>query len=186
MKRTMLFVMAGLLLGGAAYTGYADTDGDATVHVYVEVLPNVAVGAPFASVSAGSVQSGEFSCTITFTVDANLQKVWLSAEVTPLFKGDDPNGTEVPPIPIDLTKGVEITCDHATPTGASDNILDYVTPGTLDGFPSQSTDSTEFESSQNNHFSQNVYAKVTWNQDDPEKPTGEYSGLVKLMAVIVP
>jgi hypothetical protein len=41
-----------------------------------------------------------------------------------------------------------------------------------------------FGSGQNNHFSQNVTVTPTWNQTNPELPTGEYSGLVTLTAVI--
>jgi hypothetical protein len=48
------------------------------------------------------------------------------------------------------------------------------------------TETKAYESSQNNHFSQNVNVVVTWNQDDPEKPMGEYSGCVRLTALVLP
>ena len=42
-----------------------------------------------------------------------------------------------------------------------------------------------FESSQNGHFSQEVAVTCTWNQDDPEKPQGEYSGWVVLAGMVL-
>ena len=46
------------------------------------------------------------------------------------------------------------------------------------------TESLRFESSQNNHFSQDVFVTVTWIQIDPEQPTGEYSGRVRIIVFL--
>jgi hypothetical protein len=54
------------------------------------------------------------------------------------------------------------------------------------GFPTQRSETIGFESSQNNRFSQDVTVTVCWDQDDDEKPMGEYSGVVKLTSMIFP
>ena len=61
----------------------------------------------------------------------------------------------------------------------------YDQPVIIDGFPGMQTETLSFESAQNNHFSQQVDLVVTWTQDDPEKPMGEYSGKVKMWAHVV-
>jgi hypothetical protein len=137
-------------------------------------------------VDAGTVQTGEFCATITFRVDANLQQVCLLVEASPLYKGDDPNGEEVPPIPLDLSSGVEISPTNAYPLGGRDKIASYLEDSMIGNFPAKKTESICYESSQNNHFSQDVLVTVCWNQDDPEKPTGEYSGKVRLTALLLP
>ena len=60
----------------------------------------------------------------------------------------------------------------------------FTTPYDYNGFLGLQTDYIGFESSQPGYFSQNVFVTVAWNQDDPEKPQGQYSGLVTLLATI--
>ncbi len=43
-----------------------------------------------------------------------------------------------------------------------------------------------FESNQDGRFSSDIDVTVTWDQDDPTKPEGNYRGFVTLYAVIVP
>ena len=190
MKRVLktlpaLMLVPALML--AAGTVRGDTEGSASAHVYVVVDPNVAVSAETPIVDAGTVQTGEFSATICFRVDANLQMVYLYAAASGLYKGDDPTGSEVPPIPLNLSAGIEIAPTNANPVEGGSNIANYQSDQVdIDGFSAVTTDMICFESSQNNHFSQSVYITVWWIQDDPEKPTGEYSGKVKLWAVLMP
>jgi len=188
MKKLVLLLAVGLMLTGMAVSVRGDTEGSAAAHVFVNVDPNVGVQASTAIVDAGTVQTGDFSATIDFRVDANLQVVTLYAVASPLYKGDDPTGTEVAPIPLNLSEGIEIDPDNANPLGGGSQVAAFISGTTedIDGFPGVPTEQITFESSQNNHFSQNVRLTVVWNQDDPEKPTGEYSGKVKLWALLLP
>ena len=93
--------LAALLLLAAAARG--DSQGSASAKVYVDVRPNIALAAMRANVDAGTVRLNGFHTTIRFRIDANLECLWLYVEATPLFKADDPRGTEVAPIPLDTS-----------------------------------------------------------------------------------
>jgi len=174
-----------LLAGGVALLCQADTSGSATVTVHARVDPNVAVSARSSVVDAGTVQTGDFTATCEFRVDANKQQVSLYACASDLYKGDDPANREVAPIALKLSSGIVITPTHASPMAGGSNVAAFVGPTELiGGFPCRRTETVVFESSQNNRFSQSVFVTVTWTQDDPEKPMGEYSGKVRLVAFV--
>jgi hypothetical protein len=163
-----------------------DVAAEAFCHVYVDVNPNIAVNAMYPTFDLGGIQVGEIHGIVPFRIDANTEQVriWLAA--SRLYKGDQPDGTEVDPILFSwLTQGCEIYAESASPTGGADNHVDYITPMEIDGFPAFSTTALVFESAQNNHFSQGVDAVVHWYQNDPEKPMGQYSGRVKMLAEVV-
>jgi hypothetical protein len=184
MKRVALVLSVLAVIGFAVGTSYADPKGDAKAHVYVKVDPNIAVKPLAATVNAGTVQVGNFSAIVPFRVDANTEAVNLWAACSQLYKGNDPLGTEVAPIA--LSGGVPIQPTNANPVGGASNVASYAGAGEdVDGFPTLITNSIVFESSQNGHFSQDVSVTCSWNQDDPEKPTGEYSGVVKFYAEVV-
>ena len=148
------------------------------------VDPNIAVRALAASVDAGTVQVGEFSATVPFRVDANTEAVNIWVACSQLYKGNDPAGTEV--APIGLFNGVKIAPTNANPVKGGSNVAGYAGPGeVVEGFPTLVTNSIVFESSQNGHFSQDVAVTCSWFQNDPEKPMGEYSGVVKFYAEVV-
>ena len=180
---------AALLLAGAQ-GAWANTEAHATVQVYVEVEPSITISPSAPAIHLGSVQTGVISGQVPFRVDSNGQLVQFRAATTPLFKGGVAGNSvlaSVPPIPIRRESGIRINAEHANAAGGEDEVVDYVGPeGDVEGFPGLTTQSVEFESSQNNHFSQAVTLQVTWNQNDPEKPTGEYSGLVVLWAMVPP
>jgi len=46
------------------------------------------------------------------------------------------------------------------------------------------TEQLPFSAGQDGHFSEDVVVQCTWNQPDPELPTGEYSGMVIFTALI--
>jgi hypothetical protein len=191
MKRTLIVLaVAGLLMAWAGFA-YADPEDAATCHVFVDVDPNIGVMPVAPYFDLGSVQTGPFTGIIPFRIDANTQQVRIQAAASYLFKGNDPLGTEVPPIllcmePDDFgPPGIDIFAANANPVGGGGHRAVYSQQSDVDGFPGWSTDSITFESSQNNHFSQQVDLHVTWVQDDPEKPMGEYSGAVAMFAWIV-
>jgi hypothetical protein len=184
MKRLLFVVLALAFCAGFAM---ADLSGSASCHVRVIVDPNVTMGAVASTVDAGSVQTGDFTATCVFRVDANKQIVSFYAEASPLYKGNDPTNSDVAPIPLNLSAGILLQPDNGNAMGGLSNVLSYGTAtGVCDGFPTVLTETKAYESSQNNHFSQNVTLVVSWNQDDPEKPMGEYSGCVRLTALLLP
>jgi len=186
MKKLMIMVMGLLLcLSVGASAVMADLESEATAHVYVNVVPNVAVRVMDANVDLGQVQFGDFYSTITFRIDANSQDVWISAAASNLYKGNDP-ASEVDPLPVADAAGVRITPTNANPMNGGSNIAQYIEGTTINGFPGLLTEQINFESSQNNHFSQDVDLLFTWKQPDPEQPQGQYSGFVKMYAMLYP
>jgi hypothetical protein len=166
-------------------TASADYDDDALMEVFVEVEANMSVmpGAPFVDMS--TVQVGPIVGYVPFIVDANTQTCKFMAAASKLYKGDDPTDPEVPPIELDESAGILFTIPDGDATGGGDGVAAYCCPATINGFPGMSTEWVEFESSQNNRLSQTVTLEITWIQDDPEKPMGEYSGFVEFFAMIV-
>ena len=184
-----LFVLA--LVGLMAGVAFADESNDAICHVYVDVDANIGVMPVLSSVDLGSVQTGTFTGMIPFRVDANTQKVRMGAAASYLYKGDDPDTVWVDPILLfldELEPGIDIVPHNANPVAGGDHramFVGDVTVGVDPGYPGKVTEDIVFESAQNNHFSQQVDLFVTWIQDDPEKPMGEYSGNVQLFCWIV-
>lgn len=184
MKRLVLLALGMFVLSGFAVV-QADEEDHATAHVYIVVDPNMAVQPLDPAVDMGSVQTGEFVGWVPFRIDSNTQTIKVRAEASYLYKGDDPTNSDVDPIPLSMDP-IEIECDNANPTGGNDAFLEFdASQGDCDGFPSWMTYWKELESSQNNQFSQDCLLHVYWDQDDPEKPMGEYSGCVGLWAMIV-
>ena len=182
----LLFCLA--LTGFGTASALADTAASATASVHALVNPNISMSATTAIVDAGTIQTGDFNAQVQFRVDANQEQLTLGCEATALYKGDDPTNTAVAPIPIDLARGCLIAPANANPLAGASNVAQFSgTPGAgIGAFPSFVTNAITFESSQAGVFSQPVFMTVWWNQNDPEKPTGEYSGKVKLLALINP
>ncbi|MFH1689089.1 MAG: hypothetical protein ABIE42_02490 [Candidatus Eisenbacteria bacterium] len=163
----------------------ADETDEALLEVFVEVDANmtVAPGAPF--IDLQSVQVGPITGYIPFIVDANTQTCMFYAAASRLYKGDDPISPEVPPIDLLEASGINFSVPDGDPTGGADNNACYMGDTVINGFPGKFCEWIEFESSQNNRFSQTMTLEVTWFQDNPEKPMGEYSGFVEFFAMIV-
>lgn len=193
LKASAFLSLAFLLLvvpAATCETGIPPLDeSHAVCHVFVNVDANVAIMAMLPSVDLGSVQTGVFTGTIPFYIDANTQKVKLQVAATKLFKGDvadfNPDNLEVDPIPFEFNSGIEIFAEMGSPIGGEDNRVDFTGLHTIEDYPGYETEKIVFESAQNNHFSQRVDMVVTWEQGDPEKPIGEYSGKVKMLAEVV-
>jgi len=185
MKRIGWVVCLAAVFGIAA-AAYADTSSSSTAHVIINVNPNIGVST-VADPEIQNVQTGQIEVTITFLVEANLQEACIYVEASDLFKGDDPANTEVAPIKLDTTVPVTIAPVNANPLNGGSNLASWIGAGSPIGrYTTQLSETICFESSQNNHFSQEVDITVTWDQTDPEKPTGQYSGMVRLCALVTP
>ena len=166
--------------------GLPPDGGFAACHVFVDVDPNIAIMPLDPVVSLGSVQTGVFTGTIPFRIDANTEKVRIWTAATQLWKGSvyAPDN-EVPPISFELNSGVEIYAEMGSPVGGADNRADFTGYHPIDDYPGYVTERIVFESAQDGHFSQRVDMVVHWDQADPERPMGEYSGKVKMLAEVV-
>lgn len=186
-------ILACLMLA-VAVPAYADLENAASCHVYVNVDPNIGIMPVMPYFDLGHVQTGLFTGIIPFQVDANTEQVRLAAAASHLYKGDvyvPGTPPEVQPIMLNmqsidqLLPGITIHAAAGNPIGGASNHLLYTQQTDVEGFPGWMTGSVVFESAQNNHFSQLVDMAVTWDQSDPEKPMGEYSGAVALFAWVV-
>jgi hypothetical protein len=186
MKRTFAIMIALAFCLAFVPVASADLQSNATAHVWVDVAANVAVTTIDSQVNLGSVQLGSFDANILFRVDANMENVDLWVYATKLYKGDDPTNSDVKPIEVNNTGGVVIAPKNANATKGGSNVAAYNGDIELDGFSGYSFAPINFESSQNGHFSQDVNVTVSYIQDDPEKPMGEYSGKVRLYCMLTP
>ena len=187
-KAFALVALVGLAALRVASTAvYADTTSTATTQVHVTINPNIAVSATQQVWDLGTYQNGSISATTQWRVDANVEAVQFCLQASDLFKGGDPTNTDVPPIPLDSNSPALISGEHANEINGGDNRALWVGAGpTVNNFPTKKTESVTYESSQSGHFSQVVTTTVTYNQNDPEKPQGQYSGVIKLLALIPP
>jgi hypothetical protein len=175
-------ILACLVIAAPAF---ADESGNATAHVFVQVNPNVSLAPLDPWVDLGTVQTGVFQGFIPWRVDANTQNVQFWAAASNLYKADDPTDPTVDPIPVYLSNGIQIHIPDGGPVGQEDEYLGYVGGTDIDGYPGYETEAIEYESSQSGHMSQDIDMYVWWDQTDSEKPMGEYSGMVRLSAMIV-
>ncbi len=170
-----------------AQEGSAITQGEATAHVYVNVVPNIAVGVQTANVYMGQMGVGTRQAQIIFRVDANVEAVNLAVVASHLYKGDDPDpegaGYQIPV----AGNGILVNPLDANPTAGASEYLAWKTASPVlsgDWFVRETIEQ-EYESKQAGHFSQDVYVTVEYENKDSELPTGEYSGWVKLVAQIL-
>ncbi len=174
------------VLGPAASPGLAQQTASATAKVVVTVRPHIAVVANAPTVYAGSIETGDFSATVGFRVEASAPRVHMAVGATGLHKAGDPTDPAVPPIPVKQSDGVRIETSGASPLGGRGNVAVFVESGSIDDLPAMTTERIAFESGRNGRFDEDVRVTVTWRQDDARKPPGEYSGKVRLMAMILP
>jgi len=201
--RTMLTVVVVLLAMGSTVVMGQAIEASATRDVYATVTPGLTVvPGPSGSVDIGSVGGvGTLTGTVEFNVHANVQEVDFYVVATCLYKGDDPFSEYIIPV-----AGPGCTVDPALGNAVqpADNDLIWtsetlisanaIDDGTVtvsntanllfNSMLASQSEQQEFESGQNNRFSQNVDVIVTWEQIQPELPVGVYSGFVKLVGVL--
>jgi len=189
MRKTLVIAAMACVALAVVGPAQADREDCAISHVFVNVVPNISISPKASSVDMGTIQTGDFGSGVSFRIDANTEQVKFMAGVSKLFKGNVPTDYTVDPIDI-KDCGVTMIAESAMPIGGHSSTAVYTSEGYQDiggtGFPGRKTEWVTFESSQNNHFSQEFTLIPTWDQDDPEKPVGEYSGVVALWAMVVP
>jgi hypothetical protein len=159
--------------------------GQHTVKVEARVEPMIAVGAPSDYKFLGRIGSGahgRICAVIPFTVQANTPGVRLQVSATHLYKG---GSAAAPFIPLVLGEPPEVISD-VTQVGSPDNVLPWsAEPYTSHGLPGLCTEPREFVCGRET-FQADVDVKVCWQNNNPELPTGNYVGYVKLRAEVVP
>lgn len=132
--------------------------------------------------------------TFTFFVEANVQQIEFSCGATDLFKGGitmdiTPGNSHDDPIPLDKDYGCTISMDGAMPQGGNTPTASFAggLSDLLQGIQSEwvvwKTNAINFHA----NFpepSRNVSIDLRWNHTNPEQRIGEYSGFVKLYAMI--
>jgi len=183
--KTLIALSVVLLLCAVSIPGVlANTNATATAQVYVTVSPNVSLTPVTSLVNAGTVETGEVTADVVFTIDANQEQASFYVEASPLYKGDDPTNTAVAPIAL---QDGSISVANGNPLAGYTNCLTFGATGApINGFPTLLSNTIPFESSQDGTFSQNVTVAIDWMQPNPQQPTGQYSGWVRLTALLLP
>ena len=184
MKHAAIAALALTMLAGAAaaQTGAPIVSGEATAHVWVDVVANIAVGVVTPNVDIGQVASGQFPATVIFRIDANMESVLITVVATDLYKGDDPESEWIIPVVTGSGVGATVQPTNANPMQGHSNVLIWQGQAMINGMNARQSETWAFESSQAGHFSQDVAVTIPYNQADPELPKGEYSGFVRIIA----
>ena len=186
MKRFLVLAI-GLLFCGLSFTpARADLSGSAVATIDVTVSPYIEVTNRISDVNVGAVKSGPFSASIAFGITANGDKVRFVLEASDLYKGDDPSNIAVPPVPLDKTKPVQIIPQSGGRNGGGpgEAVWDSGSGEVIAGFPTSKTLPVVFVSGQNRIYVQDVVFKLFYLQSEAVKPSGQYSGKVRLTAVL--
>jgi hypothetical protein len=152
----------------------------------VRVDPTLLVGETNQGTSLGRIGMGEVCGTLQWRIDANQENVRFTVGASDLWKGGDPRQPGARPIPLLREGGVEMDVEYGGPIRGQDRYARFTGQTTQGGFPMFVTESITFTSSQAGRFSQYVTTSLCWNQSDPEKPKGQYSGIVYLWVVVLP
>jgi len=166
--------------GGSTYTGGGSTAG-------LDFVVNQRLNDDM----DGEVMVGYIYGSVTFEVHANSQAIDLACAATELFKGNVPTDGGYDPvsihddqIPLYKGYGCEIVVPYGNPMNGASNVAYFDNTTDKHGdWTFYRTNSITFE---NNHPepTQEITLNVKWYQDDPEKRQGQYSGFVKLIAMI--
>lgn len=185
MKKIVIASVSLLLFVSMIVQAPADTKNAAVASVYVQVVPNVSVATVTPLLDLGTVQTGFFSAVLTWKVDANMESVKFFLEASNLYKGDDPLNSTVAPIPVAVNQPAKINAQFGNEINSGDNMALWGAAGDpIGAYPTVATETVTYESSQNGHFSQNVITTIAYFQPDPEQPTGQYSGKVRLTVLL--
>lgn len=176
MKKLLVILLA-LAVTSIARPTSASTSASVVFSVHVTVAPSITVAVPHCDVEAGAIGTGEFEAQMLLRVDANMDKVGIFVEASDLFKGDDPSGADVAPIPV---KAAKLEAENPGPTHDDGDRTDFRGVGTPIGdFQTKKTNTVWIEGSRQ------FGVGVLYFQADPERPQGEYSGKIRLTALLL-
>ncbi len=171
------------LLAPSVLSGKSDT---ALAHVYVNVIPNIAVQAiaqPVAAIPA-VMSTGAFPIAAQFNIAANTDRVEIGCVASALHRAAVPSSTDR--IDVKKNMGCSIDATLANPLNGAVAKAQYQQDITVDigGFPASPTNLVAFQSYQDARFNMNVSLIVHYDFDRLNMPQGQYGGVVKLVALI--
>lgn len=162
--------------------------GELLVEAQLDPFISVTPVNPIVKISTSDF--GDFSGTFGFLIESNTANVSLYAIVTKLYKDTNPSNTEVKPIDVNVTTGVDISPFAANASTGSDLNAAFVSTSSLNKpngmFDSHQTEQVNLESTQGMVFDQDVELTVTWTRDATVRPAGVYGGYIKLYVSAVP
>jgi hypothetical protein len=184
--RAEALLVPALAMAIAVSPAAADPEDTSRKRVYAQVDPTLLVSEGSQTVNLGRIGTGEVCGTLSWRIHANKSRVRFTVGASDLWKGGSPQTPGSRPIPLLRSEGVEMDVEHGGPLWGQDRFARFQGQTMIDRFPMFVSESITFESSQANRFSQYLTTTLCWNQEDPEKPKGQYSGLVYLWVVILP
>ena len=163
---------------------HAEEAATAIITAQSSVETTISVESETSSIFKEFAGTGEIEITANFSVVANTNQVKMFVETTALYFNGDTFNPEVDPIPLDESSGVDIN-PAGTTILEGGNPASYIGDGDpVDSYPSRKTDAISFESISALSFNHSTGVTVTWNQDDPSKPSGQYFGKIKLKCFV--
>ncbi len=157
--------------------------------VEASVAPSISVTSYASRVNIGTVTTGDFSGTFTFSIQSNTPLVSMQVLATDLYKDSNPSDTDIKPIKVNQTAGVDIHPAAATIIDGGAGNAAFVSSDTLNKpngiFIGYKTDAVKMQSTQQGVFDQDVDLRVTWTQDETIKPAGTYGGYIVLYVSLV-
>jgi hypothetical protein len=174
------------LVAALAFLRIADAE---ELIVEADVAPSVSVNSYASRVNIGTVTTGDFSGTFTFSIQANTPLISLQVLATNLYKDSDPSISDITPIKVNQAAGVDIHATAATSIDGSGGNAAFGSSDTLNKpngiFTGYKTEAVKLESTQQGVFDQDVDLRVTWTQDESIKPAGTYGGYIVLYVSLV-
>lgn len=180
----LAFPMAGSWAGTPTSPAFS---GKAVTSPLGNPNPTIAIATKTPVVNAGVIPTGNFFVTIEFTIGANLEKVSMYLEASDLYKNGNPmDPDKAGPISLNTGRPAEIITQFGRQYAGSSGPLWSGTGNPISGFPTKKTQTVTYESGQKGQFSQDVTCKIWYNRPIAEKSAGQYSGKVRLTAMINP
>jgi len=183
----VLAACAGAMLAQADAFGVEEQGATDALEMKQPVQPSVTVTTVSTKVHSEEFTNGQYRAVFTFWVDANVNELNLSCIVSDLWLGNKPGASGVKPIPLKVNNGCLVEASEGrVASGDKSAILSFKSGRlvTEEQVPAHKTKYKTFASNRGGHFKQDVHVLLTWRQDEPLKPVGKYSGVVKLLAEI--
>jgi len=182
MKKVLLALLGLVMVAGLSGVALADLSTTATTRVAVNVTLTVGVSVQTPAIPYYQVGGREPSIDVIFTIHSNSEQVSISAAASKLYKA----GVRTSAFYLEWKDGVKIVCANANPINGASHTQPYEITTWIDGYPALQTAPIVFESATRGTFSQPCTATFQWTSNDLELPVGQYSGMVKLVASVLP
>jgi hypothetical protein len=136
-----------------------------------------------------------FDALARFYVEASTPNVQLFVVASPLIYQNEARGQKapnasptpkIPPIPLDLGRGVQIIPQNSGPGGAPPRAYFRSERETVGPFPMQTTEGVVLSAGNAPFFAQTVFVTVHWKLADSRQPVGTYIGRVQLCGMVMP